>query len=32
MADIVALHQKNNHLGGIGCMIADALESLCDED
>lgn len=32
MADIVAIHQKNNHLCDIGRMIADALEGLCDED
>jgi len=32
MADILTLHQENNHLCDIGCMIADALESLCDED
>ena len=32
MTNILPPHHKYHHLGDIGCMIADALEMLRDED
>jgi hypothetical protein len=32
MPDILAPHQKNNHLGDVGGVIADPFEMLRNED